>query len=533
MDGNPEGTPNPLNPGPSMASAADEPKLDTDTAAGTGSTALHEPVKPASFAQDAEHAEPITTADMPEMSAPEPESAMPEIPHAKPAPRPNHGVIDPMMRPVSRAHQNDSTLNRSESNFDTLGMDDVLIDELSEHPEPTPATEPTPVAEPNLVAKDSIVESTGKKGKKALIIGAIVLIMVAIICGAAAIAIAMLGSNDRVGRAIDKLINGQVSSIVAARGNITSLTGSGSDSTSTTIDFNGTFDLATSTNKLTAEVNADLATGGDISFTVNELKNKKGDVFLKLSGLTDLLGGLKAPITVDYTGESAINCVGAEGANCSSATTSTTYGLISVYSGLLETIDDQWILVSDDFEDSMEDLEILENNSTCLIKALGTLPKYTSDITAKYKANPFITHSTDKLEIAKRKNDLYRLGFNEDKMTAFVNSLSNNGFVNELNACAGNTATNSTTALSTIKEIFKNFPTVYAEVDNNDNFTRFYFKATTVVDDVTTTTTADLDLSYPTKLEIEEPEDYATMSTLLSSVMSGILSGSTDPTTSN
>lgn len=494
MNENPEGTPNPLNPAagtgldfveteqtsevmaePEVSSVPEtpaEPEMPAEPEAPAELGEVKEAsftVKPASFTEAAESITVETPAE-PEMPA-EPEA--PKEP------------IDPVMQPVSP------------NNFDTLGMNDEVKEETFTRVE-TPATPipvpTTPITEtPELVARDSIVEpAKGGSKKKILIIGAIVLLIIAIVCGAAAAAIMLVGNNagDRVSKAIEKLVNGEMPSIVSAQGTISSFSNVDDASiNSYSIDFSGNFDVKYNTNTVSAKVNAELGSGEKVSIGVDELENKDGEIFFKIRGLDTLKNN----------------------------------ELVSAFSGVIEAIDDEWILVTGDFADNMEGLEIFDNSSTCLINAIGTLPKYSKDITKKYETNQFISYSTDKLEISKKKNPLYKLTIDNNKLTAFVNSLSNNGFVNELNACVGDTATNEDVALDMIEKIFESFPTIYVEIDDDYNFTRVYFKTTTGDETNSMTTTADLALSYPAKLEVAAPDDYIDMSTLVNNLVTGVL----------
>lgn len=506
MNDNPEGTPNPLNPGPGTASTPKE--QEQEKVMGTGMLDYTESPAPA----------------VPEIPKEEKrEEAVRPMP-----PRRNHGVVDPMMRPVTHTEP-------ARDNFESLEMDSISIEELAAD-EPTDSVEPatfaTPVSRPidtpsntesKFVAKDSIVEPAGKKGsKKPFIIGAIVFLMIAIICGAAAIAIVVMGNNgDRVSKAIDKIMNGQGPSIVHIDGNITSVSDGGMPS-DTSINFDGTFDLAKSTNKVSADITATYGSGTEVSVTLNELQAQSGDVFFKLSGLGDIIDMPSDESSAEMV---QTNCVDGSGStNCTVTSPDTTSNLLTLYSGIFEVIDDEWIRVSDNFADSMKSLQLFDNNSTCLINALGTLPEYAGNLATKYKASPFITYSTDKLEISKKKNELYRLGFDQNKMSAFANSLSNNGFINELNACAGNTATNSGISATDIQNIFSRFPSMYIEIDDNDNITRLYFKANIDTDTNSTTTTADLNITYPEKIQLQEPASYIEMSTLLNNIMTTFLS---------
>ena len=553
MNKNPEGTPNPLNPAPSTSE---------DMAAGTGPLEFVETANVSEIMEDLEPEkalEPTPELEVAPRSEDTPDTkkaAEPVKPASftepasgvvppRQASRPNRSVMDPMMRPTPR------------NNFDTLAPnnnppeeplveDFAMIESVSETPVTTPISDT-----PELVAKDSIVEPAGGNGKKkALIIGAIVLLIVGIICGAAAIAIAVLGNTgDRVSKAIEKLLNGEVSSIISAQGEITAAPNvDDSGIGGFNLDFNGTFDTKSGMNTISAEVETKLVGSADASIEIDEMRDQDGEVFFKVSGLDSLLEGAKTINTEDLI--NVTDCIDAANTtNCVSVTgTTTAADLISAYSGLVDVIDDQWILISDNFGDTMKSLGIFDNSSTCLINAVSTLPQYSKDIVKKYKENQFITYSTDKLEISKKKNPLYRLNFDANKLSAFVNSLSNNGFINELNACAGNIATNTNVTADMISGIFATFPTVYVEIDDNYNLTRVYFKAITndteasyeTVEDcecvtspcdcgseisgefTSMTVTADLNLTYPPKLEITMPSDYIEMSNLVNKLMTGV-----------
>ena len=541
MNENPGGTPNPLNPG---FGAVNPPKPEEKSEAkpmGTG-TLDHEtaPV----------HTEPIVQ----------------EVPVTKPLPHRNNKVVDPMMRPVAQPQQPQAA-EQPIDNFDTLAMESISIEELTSDPiddgPKTPVNGPampaksagvptsTPVntsfnamnPQSDFVPKDSIVESGDKKGgkKKAFAIGAIVFLMIAIICGAAAFAIILMNNNgDKVAKAIDKLMNGGIPNIVSAQGTIDMNFGGFYDTqasainttptpTAANLDFNGAVDFASNASKIKVKATLSYSDGDDALINIDELNTKNGDSYFKISGLDALLTAMTpgaAPSGTESTpsADDITNCVGMEGANCGVISTgdiTTTAGLLSIYSELIETVDDQWILVSDDFGNSMEGLELFNNSSACLVNAFSTLPTYSKDLANKYKENSFITYSTDNLGITKSKNDLYKLSVDSDKLAAFINSLSNNGFMNELNACTGSTATNFNVSADMITEIFKYFPTVYVEVDNDYNFTRVYFDANMGI----ISAKADIQLSYPSKIEVTEPEDYIEMSTLLTGMMTGILSG--------
>ena len=532
MDGSDSGTPNPLNP---MFGSKEGTK--------------------------------VPSYNMPEMgTAPSAQTSSEEKAAAPRIKADNYGAVDPMMRSVAHRHDkpvaetndvarpavepNNTTVKPTtltEETFDALSIDDGTIDMLAEDfvatNEEPPRTEvpQTPVAStnfnrpsgPDLVAKDSIVEPAGKSNhkKRTFLIGAFAFLAIALICGAAAVAVVMMNNNgDRVAKAIEKVFGGEMPTIVTAQGKIeTSIATSDSNSTAvdsvsttnTIIDFNGTFDTTSSMNKISADISFEYGADQVIPLAIEEMQNKTGDTYFKISGLTKAMNAL----TTNTPGSNT-----ADTSNSSSTDTATynpTLSLISGFSGLFQAADNTWILISNDFAGSMEDLDLFDNSSVCLINTFSTLPKYSKDILSKYKANPFINSSTENLGIAKKANTLYRLTIDSNKLSAFANSLGNNGFVNELNACMGGAASNDGTTATMIEQIFGNFPTMYAEVDNDNNFTRFYFQKNSGDDSTSSATTADISLSYPKEFKIVEPTTYITMSQLLNDAMTNLLTNNT------
>ncbi len=543
MDENPEGTPNPLNP---VEGVTEEPRPDTGMTTDTGEldfieteettiTAGDSPLgivtdmpakapakadtpaetpkpmevqsfsavdqyvaaRPASFAEPV--ARPASMSDAASANTAPTSTTMPRMATAAPRPaRPSHPVIDPMMRPVTRPNPAASSVpsraetRPAENNFDTFAMDSEPKDRLVEDIEQVSISD-------GLVAADSVVEPAKRNNKKrGLIIGAIVLIIIAIICASAAIAIFMLSGNDRVAKAIDKMLNGQMSSIVEARGTITS-TSEPTDAetviagatSSTNLDFDIIQDMASSMNKLDASMTSTYENGTEITLDVNGLTNKDGETFFRVSGLKDILGTLN---TVNVSSTSEV-------VDASTINFATTF-----YAKLIDKIDGQWILTSGGFGDISNSLDLVDNTSFCIGEAIQSLPKYGKDFANKYRANSFITSSKDNLAIKSKKNELYRIGYNKEKMNAFMKSVSGNGLVKAINECSS--TDNEETGSTLFEEIFANFPTVYVEVDSNNNITRIYFTTTVEAGGISTNTKADIDLSYPSKLEIIEPSDY-------------------------
>ncbi len=520
MTGDPEGTPNPLNPNPGMQSGS---------AMSTGTTSGTTPMQPASFAQpstqpvgghnnysatsrQANVAQPSSyaTAVQPNFRTARPVSraAMPVMPSAPARPMNTRPVMDPMMRPRQATNIPVEHVQETAS-FESLTEEyDPSYDEMEMGNTNVPSAA-NPAVDSRYVAKDSIVEPKHKK-KRWPIVTAIILLCIAIACGVAALIIFLMPKpDDRVATAISKLLNNGLPSIVKTDGEL-NFVYNGSDSAVSLInvDFDLTADSKTGMNDTSATVNVTMSDETTFSFDVDEVRMKDGDTFFKVDNVADIL-------SMFNTGE--VECAG--GATACDGTDES----LSDMTGVFDTIDDQWIKVGDDFVNDVDGLGIFDNQTTCMIGAFSDITKYGKEISNKYEANPFITYSTDNLGIAKKHNTLYRLGFDTDKLTAFVNSMENSGFVNALNSCAKNGATNGVATTDSIEDLFSSYPTMYAEVDNDYRFTRVYFDADT--SDGSTNIRADLDFSYPATMEVYAPDNYINLNDYLSTTFNNFFDG--------
>ena len=523
MDGNPEGTPNPLNPMPENTGMGNPPQANEEAVTGTGTLDYTETVTPSTD---------VTANNNPSMPTNSGVNAdavnnTTSPNNTNPTPYTNHSVVDPMMRPVPRhteTTQNagyatgygmDATTATTAAtatttpveNFDTLGVDNSAASNSMENFE-------QPNESQDLVAKDSIVEPANKGGrKKAFVIGAIVLLMIAIICGAAAIVIFVINAQESpVTKAINKLINGEVSSIVNIQGTLaTSNSGTPTNTMSAKsidADFNGTFDMKSPVNEFKLGIDADFENGSNVSVNVDGVNTRDGSTYVKLSGVSSVLQLMsQSAMTTD-------NCNG--NTNCTTGTTNTTADNLALTTAINEvanSLEDTWILLTSDASDSASSVIKLDESSTCLVSALGALPKSSSEIANKYKVNPFIIASTDNLEISKKKDTLYRLNIDKTKFDKFIDSIKGTQFVNELNACG--------TVVNTLGNDLANSPSIYAEIDGDNNFTRLFMKSTASEGNTTSSTKFDLSFSYPSKLEIIEPTEYVEASKIFSSMFGG------------
>ena len=559
MNENPEGTPNPLNPAPEASTPQFEEVGMTEFAEAGDAGA---PVDPMVESLAGPAGDFIETP-APEMKAEAVEQAVPTgaaMPPMRPAPNrmrrmQSRAVVDPMMRPRGRAgamHEPGAVtgsevaqrpmMTREPEMMRESEMDPVqesrILSMVEEEPDDAPMRET--IVEQETVArsvpmddwetKNSIVEpKTGKKSKKGLVVGAVILLLVALVCGvAAAVMLLMPKGNDRVTAAINKALENGLPSIVRVNGDIT-VTPTEGEISKISVGLDGTFDLKTKMSKANAEVTANLNGGDSVNFEFDELQDKDGDTFIKLSGVTGLPDSLNMTTNkLEASVETTTNCT--NGTNCASTGVAVSLGMLGQ---VLQTIDGQWIMIPNttsgtDFTKQLDTLGLQNNPSACISGVMASLSEYGKDIAQEYRKNPFITYSTDSLKIAKKKNALYRIDFDKDKMAAFINGMSNSGFLNALNACTNQVATNGKTSASELKEIFADYPTVYVEIDDNNNFTRVYFAAEMAGDG--SNVTADLALSYPAKIEVTGPEEYLDLSTLISNAMVEFMNGQANNT---
>ena len=474
------GTPNPLNPEPNTYVAEQYAAEQTEYVAG-----------PAEYDMNAaQYDETIQQYDTAQQ--------MPvESTHAQPMPA--------QMQPIE-ATQTQSTEATQTQSTEAIQM----------HPMPVQMQRVEQQPEPEL--KGSVVEPVKKKSKVGIIIAAL-LLLVAI--GAAVAAILIINpfkTSDRVPAAISKLMSGAPEK-VALTGTITATP---SDETSPVssleVVFGSGIDNKNGENYVNATVTATMADESEFTFDASEVHTADGDLYLKLTGIKDALDNYKPPI-LNTTGEvtTETNCETNESGatNCETVTTTIPTSTILESLGVFEVIDDEWIRIPASTFSNTTDVINIEPTTMCLIGVAGKLNEYGSDFVAKYNANPFVTYSTENLALKAKKDTLYRLSFNTDKLAAFINSMSGSGFANALNACTGQAATLNDLTADNVASITKMLPAIYVEVDDKDNFTRVYLSMLTDP----ATATADITISYPTSITITEPESYLDYSTVLNQLL--------------
>ncbi len=391
--------------------------------------------------------------------------------------------------------------------------------------EPTPV-EPAPVAE-SAVAEQPAVTQPAKmaqpkvaKPKKAGLIVAIILCIVAIVAGVAAALIFInpfAAKKDAVPAALAKLMSGDAPRMVAIDGSINLAT---SEESMPFSDFN--VKLQASINGIHKEnyANAVLSTtlkdGGKLSFNVDEVGNSKGEYFVKLSKIADAIEKyepLPQEVTDCTSEESELeDCI--EESNSSD----TILGIL----GMLKELDEEWIRIQNsDVSGIAGTVSPSTTPTECLTNVTDNMRKYGEEVSSIYQQYPFINYTTENLKISQKKDALYLLSFDAEKTASFINALRDSDLIKELASCMGTKMTSSEDLTTEdVQEIIKDFPDLYVEIDNDDNFTRVYFAIS--VEDNAATVTIDLSLAYPTQITINEPTEYIEVNEAIKKIMSGL-----------
>ncbi|MBQ3476375.1 hypothetical protein IJH26_02620 [Candidatus Saccharibacteria bacterium] len=377
-------------------------------------------------------------------------------------------------------------------------------------PASTVTEQPNPLERPMVQAAEPEVKPAEGKKKTGLIIAGIVALFLAVGCGVAAALIALNASKgDAVSMAMQKLINGETSKNIAIDGTINAnIDNDEIPFSNVRLDLNGQTVVGTKLTSMDATLTGKFK-GGDeeISLSANEISAENGDIYVKLDGIVDAVETFNADVnTVEPTVE---DCLAEEGeeADCTSLeevqldTSSSSLSQISQYAVLFELFEDKWFrLSSDDIQDNFNATGSME----CFTNLFTDLSTSSNSLAGVYKDHPFISSTTDGISIAKRNNTIYKISVNTEELANFSNDIISLAAFDNFISCT-NGSKKQVTA-SDFDEMFAELPDIYVEIDKDYNFTRLYFG----VEDGTSglSVTADLNFSYPSSVNINEPEEY-------------------------
>lgn len=443
-------------------------------------------------------------------------------------------------------------LNPNNNPLDANPADSTPLEEIVEEaqtvsvgPAPSPVNDPlarpmeqAPAAEP----------VQPKKKKTGLIIGIIIAAVVLIGGGVAAALVLMnLNKGDAVAKAIEKIVTGNAPENVAIDGTFTLTPNEESSLISNIqIDLDSQASTKSLMNSSVANVTMNFENGNSSSFEFDEAYAANGDLYFKLSGLTNAMEDYTAAmqnamLETGVTGTDVVDCVsdGSE-AGCEKVATEVTEvtdttepvnssveaetsldtsGLLTGVLGIVENVDGEWLRISTDDLSGASGLAPEESNASCLVDLVKNVKNYNNSVAEIYGKNPFITSTTEGVTLASKGGEpVYKVTIDAEKFSAFVNEVQNSELVSNLFSCMG--YENSKVNIDNVAAEINKLPTFYVEVDKDYNFTRLYF--TTDLADGGMTLTADLGFTYPTNINVAEPAEYTDFSNMIQEIFTSM-----------
>lgn len=435
-------------------------------------------------------------------------------------------------------------LNQNSNPLDANPADSTPLEEIVEEvqtvsvtPTPGPATDP--MARPMEQAPTVVEPVKPKKKKTGLIIGIVIAVVLLIGGVAAALIIMNMNKGDAVAKAIEKIVTGNAPENVVIDGALT-LVPNEDDSllSNVQIDLDSQASTRSMMNSSIATVTTNFANGNSASFEFDEVYAANGDLYFKLSGLTnameDYTAAMQSAMLESGTaGSEVVDCESEDG--CVTTTevveptslpaeveTDTNLGVMESLTEILsiiENVDGEWLRISTDDLSGVSELAPQESDTSCLVDFVGNVKNYNNSIAEIYGKNPFITSTTEGVTLASKSGEpVYKVTINSEKFGAFINEFQNSELVSNLFSCMG--YENSEVNVDNVVEDIDSLPTFYVEVDKDYNFTRLYFTSDLAEGDMTLTT--DLGFTYPTNINVAEPAEYTDFSSMIQEIFTSM-----------
>ena len=421
--------------------------------------------------------------------------------------------------------------------------------------EPAAPTEPVPPISPidRPMEKAAPVEVKTKKKKTGLIAGIIAVVAVLLIGGiAAAVAVIVLNKTDPVTAAMNKIMAGTAPANVAIDGDINiAINDEFSPISNVKIALNSKMIASSAINNSVANVTATIRNVGDVNVEFDEVYAGNGDLYFKIDGATSAIenSGIlyllnlanQMPNVVDC-GEDAVcqtteikelTCTESEECNLTeiddtelnvldggqNVLDEDTIAYFASLIDIVEVIDGEWLKVS------VNELNMLSGGVTsgtdisCITNLVSDINTNSNSAAELYSKYPFISSTNENVRLASKNYPVYQVTIDSEKFANFVNSIQNSEMTANLYSCLGWTD-NVSVSDDDVAEIVSAMPKIYAEVDGDNNFTRLYL--TSDLNDGEATVTTDLGFSYPTNVNVAEPEEYQNFSDVIQEIMSSM-----------
>lgn len=416
------------------------------------------------------------------------------VPAPNPSPNSNPN-LNPAPKPVASPTPNQTPVAPTQpAPQGAATLDSIKIDSLA--PEDRPMEQAVPEPE--------------KKKKTGLIVG--IIIALAVLVGGVVAAILIINSNnsDPVSEAIMKIVNNGLPEKITLNGEINTL------NTNISIDSNIITNSGINDTKLTLSTN--IPGAADTAIDVEEIYAGDENIYFKISGAKDLYDEVTTLYLMNniLNQSSLLNCENEddcptldleqntceEGEECDEfVTDSETMNAINTLS-LLQYFEDGWIAAPIGQSDLVNEIIPINTEVDCVTNILGGLKNNSNSIAETYKKYPFIMSTNKDISLVKKDFPVYKLDFDNEKLSDFIQSIQENSITGNAGVCSN---FNNLFSEENIKDFLSNILTIYAEVDNDKNFTRIYLDVNG--DNNLASLTIDFDFYYPGNINVSKPSD--------------------------
>ena len=398
----------------------------------------------------------------------------------------------------------------------------------------------TPASRPMEQAPSAEPPKPRKRKKTGLIVGLIISLFVAVGCGVAAILLFVSGgTEDAVAAAMSKLVSGKMPENVIIDGTIDfSINDASSPFSSAKIDLNTEAIAKSLINSTKANLSANLKNGGSFSVEFDEVYAANGDLYLKIDGISNVLNDSNITnvqtesedtVTVESTAETEqayteVDCYIAEGCPNDGSGLESLASLTATLK-MLELIDGEWIRIStSDISSLVPSTDT--NELECFTNSIKETLTSNNALVGMYNKNPFVTSTSENLNVTSEKNPIYLVTIDNENLRAFLNQFQKSTVVENYNSCTGQI--NAKIDIDAVIDSVNQLPEFYVEIDGDHNFTRIYFE--TDFDDGKIGAKANLNLTYPTNVNVPAPVEYKDLSSMIQEMMTDSAEVKTDTT---
>ena len=415
------------------------------------------------------------------------------------------------------------------------------------------ASTPTPTERPMEQAAPASEQAPAKKKKTGLIAGIIAVVAVSIIGGIAAAIAIIMNQPDPVTAAMNKIMSGNAPANVAIDGNINiAINDEYSPISSVNIDLKSSGISSSMINDSKAVATVDIRNVGEFSVEFDEVYAGNGDLYFKIDGVADALdqSGILYLLNLssnieDCAGEesctseelTATNCIDDTDIDCVSddyyileegGQNMLDEETLSYFASLLdmvEVVDGEWLKISVDQLNMVSGSMTADSDISCITNLVSEVNTNSNSAAELYRKNPFIIATNKDVTLNSKNYPVYKVSIDSEKFANYINSIQNANLSSELYGCLG-WDNNVQISTDDVTEVVNTMPTIYTEVDNDNNFSRLYLVSD--LNDGEGTMTIDLGFSYPENVNVSEPVEYKDFSEVLQEVMSSMFTIDTD-----